>query len=645
MTWMMRGGLACVLLSAATAAGAQERDTVPLERIVVTATRFPTSLDRVSAAVTILHGGALRAAGIRSVGDALRQVPGANVVQTGSFGGTTSLFLRGGESDYVRVLINGVPINRPGGSFDFAGLTTDDVERIEIVRGPGGVLYGSDAMTGVINIITREEMGTFEASAGVRAGTYESWGAGAGVAGATHLGAMAYSVSLSRFGSGGLYPINNGYANAVASGSFRMQPDIRTDARLTLRYTDGEFHFPTDGSGRIADANQRQTELASLVSLDAGRRITERVEARVLLAVHRVNGRSDDLPDQLDPFEFRSHEVVNRKSADARLNLRLFGETMLTVGAVAEDERERTGNTFSAETLITRSSWAAYGQVVVELGRLGLDAGARREDNAAFGGFATYRLGASYRLASGTRVRATIATGFKEPTFFENYATGFVTGNPDLNPERSRSWEVGVERSLLGSRLTLAATYFDQRFRDLIEFTFSPPAPGDPNYFNVAGGVARGVELGADAVLAGLSLSAHYTWLHTEAVDTALDGGPDGQFALGQRLLRRPTHSGGLTLGSRWDVVRAQASLSYVGDRAELDFAGFPATRVVLPAYTRVDLGVEVEVIRPSAGAQGPAFTGTLRVENVFDRRYEEALHFPARGRVVFVGGRVDFGM
>ncbi|MGH7752891.1 MAG: TonB-dependent receptor plug domain-containing protein, partial [Gemmatimonadales bacterium] len=536
----------------------------------------------------------------------------------------------------------------PGGSFDFAGLTTDNVERIEIVRGPGGVLYGSDAVTGVINIITRQGGGggAPRVSAGLSAGTYDSWSASAGLVGGG--GAVAYSASLSRFGSRGLYPINNRYANATATGSLRFRPDGYTDARLSLRYSDAAFHFPTDGAGRIADANQRQADAVSTVSVDAGRLLTPRLEARVLLATHRVNARSDDLPDQLDPFEFRSHEVVKRSSADARVNLRLPRGTVITGGAVVEDERERTGNTFSPETLITRSSWAAYAQMVTEVASVGLDAGVRREDNAAYGRFATYRLGASYRVAPNIRLRATFATGFKEPTFFENYASGFVVGNPGLDPERSRSWEVGLERTLLGGRVVLAGTYFDQRFRDLIEFTFAPPAPGDPNYFNVAGALARGVELSATAGPVGAgdgpALAAHYTWLQTETVDTALDGGTDGQFALGQRLLRRPTHSGTVALWYRWDLVRLQTSAAYVGDRTDLDFAGFPATRVVLPAYLRLDLGVEVEVIRPSAPGRGPGFTGTIRVENALDRRYEEALHFPARRRVVFLGGRVDFG-
>src|SRR5947207_1591357 len=159
-------------LAASVAVAAQEPDTVVLNPVVVTATRVPTPADAVTAAVTIVSGRELQLRGIRTVAEALRAVPGAAVVETGSYGGQTSLFLRGGESDYVKVLVDGVPQNQPGGAFDFADLTTDNVDRIEIVRGPASVLYGSDAVTGVIQIFTRTGSGAPRVTAAARAGTY-----------------------------------------------------------------------------------------------------------------------------------------------------------------------------------------------------------------------------------------------------------------------------------------------------------------------------------------------------------------------------------------------------------------------------------------------------------------------------------------
>ena len=156
MSRFRRATLALALLSApATLVAQVAGDTTALPEIVVTATRYPVAADSVASTVTVLRGDDLRAQGIRFVADALRQVPGAHVVQSGPFGSTTSLFLRGGESDYVKVLIDGAPVNQPGGFYDFGSLTTDNVERIEVLRGPASVLYGSDAITGVIQIVTR----------------------------------------------------------------------------------------------------------------------------------------------------------------------------------------------------------------------------------------------------------------------------------------------------------------------------------------------------------------------------------------------------------------------------------------------------------------------------------------------------------
>src|SRR2546427_3280653 len=192
---------------------AQEPDTVMLNPVVVTATRFPRSAAGVPAAVTVLRGVDLRAQGIHTVFEALRDVPGAAVVQTGSFGGQTSLFLRGGQSNYVKVLVDGVPVNQPGGSYDFANLTTDNVDRIEVLRGPASVLYGSDAVTGVVQIFTRSGMGPGQADLSFQGGTYGTQSVAAGAAGARAGGGASYSFALSRFASDGLYAFNNRYHN------------------------------------------------------------------------------------------------------------------------------------------------------------------------------------------------------------------------------------------------------------------------------------------------------------------------------------------------------------------------------------------------------------------------------------------------
>ncbi len=260
-----------VALLALALAVQQPQDTVVLQPVVVTATRVPMPADMLSSAVTVLRGGDLVADGIRSVADALRLVPGATVVETGSFGGQTSLFMRGGESDYTKVLLDGVPLNQPGGSIDLANLTTDNIDRIEIVRGPASVLYGSDAMTGVIQIFTKRG-GVARARLGgeLRAGSYGSADGALEVFGGTNT--LGYSARASRFSSDGLYPYNNQYRNGVGSAGLRFTPDARSDVSLSYRYGDALYHVPTNGSGAPVDSNQRSAERGPQLSLNAGHR-------------------------------------------------------------------------------------------------------------------------------------------------------------------------------------------------------------------------------------------------------------------------------------------------------------------------------------------------------------------------------------
>ncbi len=243
------------------------QDTVVLKPVVVTATRVPTRADAVTAAVTVISGASLRDRGVRTVADALRETLGATIVETNGPGSQTSLFLRGGESDYVKVLLDGVSLNQPGGAYTFAHLTTDDVERIEIVRGPVSVLYGSDAVAGVVQIFTRTGLGgvpRVDAEAG--AGSYGMRRVGGTITGGT--AGFAYSLGFSRVSTDGLFPINSGYRNTTVTTRLRVAPDARSDAAVTVRHGDGVFHYPTDGAGRVVDANQVAADRGPAVAVD-----------------------------------------------------------------------------------------------------------------------------------------------------------------------------------------------------------------------------------------------------------------------------------------------------------------------------------------------------------------------------------------
>src|SRR5829696_5982092 len=239
------------LLTPTAALAQQPQDTTQLKELVVTANGAPTPADAVVSSVTTITGAELRDRGIQFLQDALRDIPGATVVQSGSYGGVSSLFLRGGESDYVKVLIDGVPVNQSGGGYNWANLTTDNVERIEVLRGPASVIYGSDAVTGVVQVFTRTGSPGVQLEGGAEAGTFGTVNGHGAVLGGT--GTLGYSADASRHSTDGIYPFNNDYGNTVLSGALRSALGAEGDASLSVRFSDNRYHFPTDFSGALAD--------------------------------------------------------------------------------------------------------------------------------------------------------------------------------------------------------------------------------------------------------------------------------------------------------------------------------------------------------------------------------------------------------
>ncbi len=637
MTCLRRGAVLCFLALPHALRAQEARDTASLPEIVVTATRYPVAPDSVASTVTVLRGDDLRAQGIHFVGDALRQVPGAHLVQGGPYGAATSLFVRGGESDYVKVLVDGVPLNQPGGFYDFASLTTDNVERIEILRGPGSVLYGSDAIAGVVQIVTRQGAGGVRAGAAGEGGSFGSARWEASVLGGSN--ALGWSASLSRLTSDGTYEFNNDYRNTVASGRFHARAGDRTTLSLTGRYHDAKYHFPTDFTGVPVDRNQFTTDETAAFALDVGHRFSEIVEGQVLLGRSDIETRFENPADPPPGPDFASSSrtSTDRTSADARVQLTLPKGIRGLAGASLEAQRQEVIGSFSE----ARNNLGFYAQAtVLPVSRLQLTAGGRLDENEKFGSFWTYRAAALAFASPATRVRGSVGTGFKEPSFFDNFDSPFSVGNPDLRPERTFSVEGGVEQDFARGAVGVAVTVFAQRFRDLIQFTFAPPEPGGPNFFNVAAANANGVETALHVRPGGpVNGSISYTYLASKVTDAGFDAGDAATFVEGERLLRRPQDALTFRLESAFaGRVRLGALLSWVGPRDDIRFGQFPEPnqRVELPSYTTLDLSGTFTVLHRRQGT--PSLDLTARVENLFDESYEQALAFPARGRGVFVG-------
>ena len=637
----LRSSALIALTAAAPAIAWAQQDSLP--RIVITATRVDAPTGAGITAGTIIGRERIERSGVRDVAELLRLVPGVSIARSGGPGAQSSLFLRGGENDYVRVLVDGVQVNDPGGAVDLAWLSVDDVDRIEIVRGPASVLYGTDAMTGVVQLFTRR--GTAPAAeAEISAGRYGR----RVMKGNASTGFSRWNLILgaARERSDGLLAFNSNYARDVGSAALRATTSAATRLELSLRGVNDEYHFPTDGAGKVEDRNAFRDTHRFIGSATLSHGMSSRVRGELSLAAMNTRGRDDDRPDApSDTMGFYYYDAlttVRRRAADARVHVMLSPSSVLTIGGevVREAQRGNDSSSFSSERsrfVADRRNSAAYAQWLSEHGRVSLTMGGRYDENDTFGAFRTARAGLAVRAWHGGSVSASAGTAFKAPTFFESFNTAFSSGNPDLSPERSRSWEAGVRQVALDGRLTIGATWFDQRFRDMIQYAFI--SPGLPNYFNVAAASARGLELEAAARLSSfLTMGASATRLRTRVDDAGLQTGESATFVRGSRLLRRPSTSaaGTLAIDLPGDAA-ADVAVVRTGRRDDRDFSTFPATPVVLPAWTRVDVAFTRSLALDWTGAR---LALMMRLENVLGAGYEEIANYPAAGRSLTIGVR-----
>ena len=627
----------------------QPSDTTRLHPIVVTATRVPVDRAAAPATVSVLRGDDLRARGLTTVADALATIPGLAVVRSGSFGATTALFSRGGESDYVKVLIDGVAANNPGGAFDFASLTTDNIERIEVVRGPASVAYGSDAVTGVIQLFTRRGNGPARGFADVRTGSFGTLEGSLGVDGASSV--VRYAVAGAARESDGVYAFNNVYRNRVASGRLSFAASAAL-VDVTLRHTNATYHFPTNGSGAVVDSNAVRRDRRTSMGIEVVKHLTPTLEVRLLGAASRLDGASSNQPDSpgdTTGFYGDDDTRTDRRGADVRADYRPSTRTTFSLGAAVEREQmgqmshsrfasfPPTSSRFDAH----RTNEAVYAQAIgVVTSGITITASARVDDNATYGAFATGRGSIAWNVGRSTTVRAAVGNAFKAPGFDEAFSSAFTIGNPALDPERTISWETAVEHRL-ADRVTVSATYFDQRFRDLIQYVDGNASTDFRGTFeNLGAATARGVEFEARAPnLGAFDLAGSFTALETRVTDAG--NGAFGTFVDGERLLRRPASTAILDAAFRPTAsARVGATVRVVGERDDRDFD--TQTRVRLASYTLLDLTAETalgEIARSLA-----PLTLTTRVENALDREYYPAFGFRAPGRTALIGLRIGFG-
>jgi vitamin B12 transporter len=623
------------------------------ERVVVSATRGEATLSTLGVSADVLDRDRIEARAAASLLPLLQELPGVATSRAGQVGQQGSVFIRGGESSYARVLVDGVPVNQPGGAFDFGTALPFELERVEVVRGAASSLYGSDALAGVVSLETRR----------ARPGqppSFQLEGEGGSFGWQRYLGATS--------GARGPFDWNAGVErlltdNAVPNGSFDettfalstgARLDARTEARAVVRVADGGVGTPGPTAfGRPdLDASFERNDLVVSTSLRRGGAGLAQ-ELRVGYArtdqlsldpldsgtwVPEWEGRTGAfaLSDFPDPAGFQNRTA--RLSAGYQAESALGARHLLTAGAELEHETGEIGN--RAEELLRpeRTSFGAYVQDRVLLGhRAYLTLGGRVERNGSYGTRAVPRGALALRLRDGedaTTLRASAGAGIKEPDFLQSYGESFFAqGNPDLRPERSTTADVSLEQRLLASRLRAALTLFHHDYRDQIAYTVLDYSTFQGTYVNLAHTRAQGVEVVLEArPVPSVQLLGQYTFLDGKILESPSDFDP--VYAVGQPLLRRPRHQASLSVSLHRPQWSADAFLVHVGLRADSDFVGLGLTSN--PGYTRLDARLRVSVAGP--------LEAFVSADNLLDARYQDVLGYPALGRAVRGGLRLTLG-
>ncbi len=617
LVWAGGSGPALAVLAAL----ADDGPSGEVPPVLISATRSEQSLESTTSSATVITAEEIAERQLVTVGDALRSVVGVSVVRNGGPGGATTVFLRGAKSEHTLVMIDGVQINNPTfGFFDFADLTTDNIERIEIVRGPMSSLYGSDANGGVINIITKKGQGPPKVTLSIEGGRYATTREAAAIAGQS--GPVDYSLSLSHERSEGFSTFSmgtepDGYLNTTLSSKLGLS--VLGDGRLefTGRYWLAQAEldgFDPNTFLRIDDPGAKQRTQGLVTAFSLQKPLADWWSQRLTVSLTRAQYWNQFLGSTPPPVYQHTEFDTRGQRVDWQHDLAVGGWMHVTTGA----EYEGVMGENSGASRHTINTTGFYAQSVIELPQGFSQTTAVRYDiNNRYGNTFTYKIEAAYLFApTQTRLRAGLGTAFHGPTIQDLFYPGF--SNSTLTPETSETAEVGIEQSLWEKRVMIGVTHFRTTFDDLINLTFDPLncPPGNPFGcpINVAKARAEGQEVTFTLKpIKQVLIVSNYT--HLTAKDETT----------GATLVRRPRDKAhvGVTVTPITPVVLT----------AEVDFVG-----------RRADLGGSAGSYWLARATASYAVTKWLqlfgRIENLTNKPYEELLGYNAAGLSLFAGLR-----
>ena len=620
-------------------------DVQVLEPVVVSATKTPVPLRQVTSAVEVLTEEDLKQRQVKTLLEAFRLTQGTSVLQNGGPGGIANVRIRGGTSSQTLVLVDGAIVNSATlGAFNFAHLTTDNIEKIEIVRGAQSTLWGADALGGVINVTTKRGQGSPKAGAFFEYGSFNTLREGGHLSGSQ--GPFDFSFALSRWDTTGISQINDrrgaterdAYRNWQASSRAGMA--LPRDGRLDFNFRWWKASLNIDNSFGPSDVIGARNDSEQFIFSGQYRQSwTDWWTHGLTLSRSQDAGLFDPGTSQRNlstgmtrvPFGDPNETRVQANRIESQHDFRLNQHVTLTAGY---QFREQIGENDTGLSEKIVSSHAGFGQMQLNLfDRFFATAGVRHDAYNVFGDATTYRVTGGYLVKeTNTKIRSSYATGFRAPTINELFWPDF--GNPDLEPEKSQSFDVGVDQTLLAGRMTISGGYFWNRYRDLIQTIQSAPVcgtgPFGANYcpINVASAKSQGWEAMVNVVMIReqpwmkrLELKGQYTMTLTRDLMT------------GARLRRWPVDQASLSL-----YYQPVDSLNMILD---FRFAGsqFNDRENTQPvsSFNVVNLAVNYDL--------SDQFQAYVRVDNLFDEEYEEILFFGTPSRSVFGGIRANFDL
>lgn len=618
----------------------KEKKAPPLQHeITVTATRIETSTREVASSVTVISREELERTKKTTLLQALEEIMGLTVIQNGPAGGAASTLIRGGNSEHTLILMDGVELNdpiSPARSFDLAHVTLESVERIEVLRGPQSTLYGSDALSGVINIITRKGQDETKLSLSSSGGSYGTFTSNAGVSGGN--GKTHYSLGASYLRSDGFsaagssYEGNeekDGYQNLTLSGrlGYRINDSLELD--FILRRTETRSELDNFGGAYGDDPNSTQKNHSLFLKGQVRALLLKnRWEQKLSFSFVDYDRRHENPVDEAHPLDseegfFKSSLV----SLDWQNNIFLHQTHTLSFGI--DHQQEQGESEYHSEGI-----WGPYASLfpvrqaritglyfqdqIRFASRFFATAGLRIDSHTQFGTSTTFRFAPAFFIKkTQTKLKATIGTGFKSPSLYQLYAPESLMGpigNENLNPEKSKGWDMGIEQYFLAGKILAGATYFQNDYQDLIQFDIVQ------GYTNVGKAESKGMEFFVRSCLGeNFSFAASYT--RTEAKDLDTD----------TLLLRRPRDKFSASLDYHFlEKAHISLSLIHTGKRDDQDFSTWPAARVTLPGFTLLNTVVSYELLQ-----NVQIF---CRMDNLLNEKYEMIKGYGAPGRAASLG-------